>query len=402
MKAKLHVVFTLIITILLVSGVFSAPRKTLMDELGLPALPGSRITTEANLPPGKMIDSIAREYGPWLGLSELKQVGIITFAIDPGMPTQQVMKFYEPAMSDLDWKTITKSVYRDSAIAILYSEKKGMLIMNIDPPGKKSRQMTLVRVLGKLDPDKLADPNRAIPDRVRQWIDGPFGPEGEIGLPETVARIPAGQPISIPPSKWLQIKSLRSNIKAYAANQNTVTIRLAARADDTGELVRTNTGLVLSLSPRLPVDEVSVPNSVPVILQVTEGALTFSGGLNAAERPSKLNIVATSAPVDLESFPLISGTHTIRSVGGKVQIELSQVQAGNLEVEVTGNDLTITLPKDASARIEAAATSGKVLNQTGIDPQKSGSDYVSLQMGAGKAMISLQAVNGNVCIKTSK
>lgn len=402
MTAKILVVIIAITALWPVPGAIAAPQGNLLDEVGLRMLPGSRVVMEANIPPGKLMNSIAREYGSWLGLSELKQVGIITLAIDQNAPTQKLLNFYEPSIAEPTWQTIAKSVEKDGAMAIVYSETKGMLVMNFDPPGKKGRQLTIVRVLGKLDPDKLSRSERSLPDRIRQWINGPFGPEGESGLPETVARIPAGKPISIPPAKWLQIKTLRSDIKASVRSQNTVTINVAEKGDDNGELVRTNTGLVVSTAPQLLVDSIQLPSATPVILQITEGSLTLAGNLNPNDRPSKLDVIATSAPVTLDGFPLISGNHSVKSIGGDVNILLSQASGGSLEVEATGNDLTITLPQNASAQIEAAATSGKVQNLTGIQPIKSGSDYISLKMGDGKAAISLQAVNGTVSIKLAK
>lgn len=402
MKLKISVVLSTVLVMWIISGVTAIPQRSLLDEIGLPLFPGSKVTMEANIPPGKLMDSIAREYGSWLGLSELKQVGIVTLSLDQDTPVQQIQKFYDPSIAEPTWKTIAKSLDKNSAMAIVYNEKRGMLVINIDPVGKNDRQLTIVRVLGKLDPAKLARSERTLPDRIRQWISGPFGPAGESGLPETVARIPAGKPISIPPAKWLQIKTLRSDIKASVKSQNTVTIYVNEKDDDNGELVRTNTGLVIATSPQLLVDSIQLPSATPVILQITEGSLVYAGGINPSDRPSNLDIIATSAPVILDGFPLISGIHTIKSVGGDVDISLSQVTAGRMEVEVTGNDLTLMVPANASAQIEAEVTSGKVQNLTGIQPTKSGSDFVSLKIGDGKAAISLQAINGTISIKLAK
>ncbi|MHB1455694.1 MAG: DUF4097 family beta strand repeat-containing protein [Armatimonadota bacterium] len=402
MKFRITVALSAIFALWMLSGVVCAPQRTLLDEIGLPLLPGSKIIMEANIPPGKLMDSIAREYGSWLGLSELKQVGIITLSLDQNIPVQQVLRFYEPSIAEPTWKTIAKSLDNGSAMAIVYNDKRGMLVINIDPVGKNDRQLTIVRVLGKLDPSKIARSERSLPDRIRQWISGPFGPAGESGLPETVARIPGGKPISIPPAKWLQIKTLRSNIKVNAKSQNTVTIFVKDKDNDYGELVRTNTGLVIATSPQLLVDSIQLPSSIPIILQITEGSLVYGGGFNPNDRPANLDIIATSAPVIIDGFPLISGIHTIKSVGGDVEISLSQVTAGKMEVEVTGNDIILTLPADTSAQIEAAVTSGKVQNLTGVKPIKSGSDFVNLKMGDGKAAISIQAVNGTISIKLAR
>ena len=100
-----------------------------------------------------------------LGLSDLKQVGIITLSLDPNAPVKQILRFYEPYIAEPTWNTIAKSLDNNSAMAIVYNEKRGMLVINIDPPGKNDRQLTIVRVLGILDPAKIARSERSLPDR---------------------------------------------------------------------------------------------------------------------------------------------------------------------------------------------------------------------------------------------
>ena len=117
--------------------------------------------------------------------------------------------------------------------------------------------------------------------------------------------------------------------------------------------------MVISTSPQLLVDSIQLPSATPVILQITEGSFIYAGGINPNDRPSNMDIIATSAPVTLDGFPLISGVHTIKSVGGDVDVSFSQVTGGRLEVDVTGNDLTLTIPANASAVIEASVTSAK-------------------------------------------
>jgi hypothetical protein len=77
------------------------------------------------------------------------------------------------------------------------------------------------------------------------------------------------------------------------------------------------------------------------------------------------------------------------------------VQGGKLRIEVTGGDFTMVLPKDASATLEVIALSSKLQNQTGIDPIKISGDRTTLQMGAGKAQISVQVIKGQICLKTA-
>ncbi len=393
--------FVAILTLILAFGVIASPQKSLLDELKLPITPGSKVVMEANIPKGKLMESIANEYGAWLGLSDLQKVGVIVLSVDQYTPAQKLLSHYDKELALPTWRTIAKSLEGNAAMAIVYNETNGMLVMNIDPAGQKDRRITIVRVLGKLDPDKLARSERTLPDKIRQWINGPFGPDGESGIPETVARISAGRPISIPPAKWLQVKSLRSDVRAYIKPQNTFMIDAYDKSNDYGELVRTNTGLALSIAPQLKVSSMQLPSTVPCILHITEGSLKLVGTADQ-DNPVKLDVIATSAPVIIDSYPLKSGIHTIKSVNSSVDISLSEVTGGALEVAVMGNDMSIVLPSNASVNLEAAVTSGKIQNLTNIPPQdNSNSGFINLVSGDKKAAISLQIINGNLLIKSA-
>lgn len=377
----------------------ASSQKTLLDEMGLPMIPGAKVIMEANIPPGKLMDSITKEYGSWLGLSNLKEVAVVTLSVDPNAPSQKLLSYYDQVLNKPEWKTIAKSYDKNAAIAIVYSESNGMLVMNIDPPGKKDRQFTIVRILAKMDPSRLAGSQETLPDRIRQWIDGPFGPEGESGLPETVARILPGRPIAVPPARWLQVKTLRSDVKAYIKPQSIIVVDAHDKNDDYGEMVRTNTGLVLSTAPQLDISSLQLPSGVPIILQITEGSLTLAGPSNSNDIIPQFDLIATSAPVTLTDYPLTSGSHKIKVINAYANVSLSKAMGGSMEISITGGDLIFELPHDASASIEAAATSGKVQNLTGVQPKKADSNYADLVIGDGKSKVSLQAVNGNIAVK---
>lgn len=396
MKTKLYIMISLA---LIISFALSVSASFAEDEK-LPEFPGAKLLTERILPAGKALDSIVKEFAPWLGLSEIKQVSIVTYTIGRDAEAQNIFKFYEPSINEQHWKTLVRSFDRDSATAVMFNDVKGMLIMNIDPPRKKDRQIAIVRVFGKIIPD-IGNPERGLPDKIKQFMDGQIGPDGNAGELQNLSRIPTGQPISVPPSEWLQIKSTRSDIKAKILNQSTMELNLSSRTDDTGELIRTDEGLLLSFAPRLPIEEILLPGAVPVIIQLTEGSLVLSCGNAPSDRPVRMSVTSTSAPVTFESFPLVSGKHLVKSVGGKVSISFSQVQGGVFDADVTGEDLNLFVPRDASAAINISAPAGRIQNMTSAESHAT-ADGIGFQMGAGKAIISLKAVNGTVCVRATE
>ena len=51
MKTRFSIALSLILTIWILSGVMAASQRTLLDETGLPLMPGSKVMMEANIPP---------------------------------------------------------------------------------------------------------------------------------------------------------------------------------------------------------------------------------------------------------------------------------------------------------------------------------------------------------------
>jgi hypothetical protein len=399
MKVKTPIIFAIGV---IIASAWSMPAYSAVasptENLGLPTLPDATLVTEISLSPGNLLDALARDYGPWLGFSSLRQVNAFIYNINPTRSSQEIFGFYGPAIAQQNWKTMVKSFDKGRALAVLYNEQNGMLIINIEPPGREDRQATIVRIFGKMDPTKVANPEMKLPDLFKRVVES--AAPGSTGADvRGASRIPTGQPISVPPSSRLHVKSTRSEIRAQVFDRTTVEVRLASRSDDPGELVRIEDRLVLALTPKLAVSELILPGAVPILLELTEGSLTLSCGPGPNDRPVRLNVASTGAGVTLDAFPLISGTHMVKSVGGEVRIALSAAQGGVLTAEVTGRDLTVAIPKNASARVTATVTSGRIDNLTGVQPQDSGPDRMSLQFGAGKAEIALRAINGRICIR---
>lgn len=403
MNARLSATLALAAVLLLVLGSpasMEPAKKNLLKELGLPTFPNAKLVTEINLPAGKLLDTIVRDVGSWLGLQEIEQLNVLSYAIEAGPTTEEVFRFYEPAITSQEWKTLLRSFDREDGAAILFHEKKGMLIMNIDSPKKQRRQMTFVRLFGKMDPAKLGSSEKKIPAIFKKMFESAISdaPPGDV---QNASRIPIGRPISVPPAEKLHIKATRSDISARVLDQNTAEIRLAARVADPGELVRIDERLVLALTPKIALEEVILPGTIPLLLELTEGSLTLTGGPGPNDRPVQLSVISTGAPVTIESFALVSGTHLIKTINGAVDISFSKMQGGNIIVAVTGEDVTLAIPRDASVDARISVSDGKIENLLPTEIHTSRPDEIGFRMGAGKAQLAVQVVNGTVCIKSA-
>ena len=407
MKTKSLILFT---AVLMAAGqVLSAAPKSLMENLGLPIYPGAKLVTEGTLTAGQLLNDMLSAYGPLLGLHDVERVSNARYALDPQTESQQVFKFYEPAIGDHGWKKTFEDLEQKNITALFFNEGMGLLYLDIDPPGAGDREFTIMRVFGKVDPSKAVrrqkESDRAAPSgpaASQLMVGGNIAPEQSSGYHQSQSRIPVSQPISLPPSQRLHVKFATSDIRARIMDRNTAEISLQTQAVDPGELVRLGERLVLAVTPKVGVDEVLLPSSVPLLLELTDGSLTLTTGPNPSDRPVKLSIISTGAPVTLQSFPLVSGMHMIKSLGGEVDIIFSVAEGGALDVEVTGKALTVVLPKSASATLDAFASSGKIENLTGIQPEESSENHMKFRMGAGKASITLRVINGTVCIKLAQ
>jgi len=392
----------LIIAVIMTAGqAIGAERpKGLMENLGLPIYPGSKLVTEGTLTAGQLLNDMLSAYGPLLGLHDVERVSIARYSLDPKTESEQVFKSFEPAIGEHGWKKTSTELEGKNITAVYFNEGMGLLYLDIDPPGAGDREFTVMRVFGKVDPSKA----------VRQQKEsGLVGLMADREMPgesaasyQQQSRIPTNQPISLPPSQRLHVKFATSDIRAKILDRNTAEISLQSKSDDPGELQRLGERLVLAVTPKVGVDEVLLPSNVPLLIELTDGSLTLTTGPNPADRPLKLSIISTGAPVTLQSFPLVSGVHRIKSLGGEVDVILSVAEGGALDVEVTGKALTFVLPRSASATLDAFASSGKIDNLTGIQPEESSDNHMKFRMGAGKAEITLRAINGTVCIKLAE
>jgi hypothetical protein len=376
-------------------------KKDLLDELGLPKLAGAKPIDELNIQPGKLLANLAKDIEGLFGIEELKQLNVLTLAIDKS--SEEVFRFYDPAFAEQKWATIARSLDKDGeGTTLMFNEKKGLLLMLVTGDKADNREMTAIRMQGKIDPSKFGSNDKEISEDLKKFI-GEFT-DSETSNFQGKANIPAGRPISIPPAAKLVSKATNSDINATVLDQNTAEIRLANRKGDleAGELVRVDDMLVLALTPKLPVEEIDIPGAVPVAFDLTDGSLRLTTGPKPADRPIRLSVISTGAAVNLDDFPLISGTHMVKILGAELNMTFSRVQGGEFVISATGDDVTISLPKDASVKVDVDVSDGKIEKLIAGDLQKDDPDHIVFQLGAGKARIAVHAVKGNVCIKPAE
>jgi len=387
--------FTTMLAIAMMLAIYAvgatSPGKKLLDDMQFSEYPNSNFISETNIVEGKQLGEMEKQFGALFGMAKMKEINQLVYGIDADAEAQKIYAFFQPSIEKQEWQTLVSSFGKNKSTAIFYKEKQGIFILTVGPQGDKERKLTLIRIYGEVDASKIG--LKSVSGEIVEAI------SVDTGKPD---RIPIGQTISVPPSEKLYIISTGTNIKAQLAEGNTVEVDLEPRGRDAGKLIRTGEVLTLELEPKIDVDS-TIPTAVPVILKLTDGSLMLKGGAELQGKASRLTVDSTSAPVTIESLPLVAGEHSIKAVGDKlkVDVQLSKVEGGSLSIEVTGADVTVVVPKKASAKIEVSATSGKIENLTDVQPTELSDDNIKLQLGDGKASILVKAVKSTVSIKSA-
>lgn len=385
---------------LLASALLGAPKKKgLLEELGLPPIPGAKLVDEVNVTPGKLLDDLSEEIVGRFGIEQVRQINTLTISTDKD--AEEVFAFYEKPFADQQWNVLARAMERTGeGMGLLFNEKKGLLIVAVAGSKSDEAETTFIWIQGKINPSKFGAGEKELSEELRKMLGG-FVEDGALDV-RSRSKIPADRPISVPPSEKLVIKATKSDIAATILDRNTAEIRLGRGGpSEPGELLRVDDLLVLSLTPSLAVEEFELPGAAPIAFDLTDGSLTIKTGPKPADTPVRLSIVSTSAKITLEDFALVSGTHMIKVLGAEADLGFSRIEAGEFVISATGDDVTIGLPKEASVKVDVTVSNGKIEKLVAGETQKDEPDHLVFQMGAGKAKIAVQAVKGNVRITPS-
>jgi len=386
---------------LMASASLGAPRKKgLLEELGLPPIPGAKLVDEVNVTPGKLLDDLSKEIVGRFGIEQVKQLNTLTISTDK--TSEEIFKFYEKPFTDQQWGVLARAMERTGdGMGLLFNEKKGLLIVAVAGSKSDEAETTFIWIQGKINPSKFGAGEKELSEELRKMLGG-FVEDGALDV-RSRSKIPADRPISVPPSEKLVIKATKSDITATILGGNTAQIRLGRGGPaEPGDLLRVDDLLVLSLTPTLSVEEIELPGASPIAFDLTDGSLTLSTGPKPADRPVRLSIVSTGAKITLEDFALVSGTHMIKVLGAEAELGFSRIEAGEFVISATGDDVMIALPKDASVSVDVSVSNGKIEKLIAAETQKDEPDHLVFRMGAGKAKIAVQAVKGNVTVKPSE
>lgn len=389
MSVKNYILKITLVAALTISLVASAAAaKGLLEDLGITEPGGAKLISNTDISETSKLKVIEGEYSGKLGFTNLRRLRMATYSVDSAVDVIALFDSFEAGLVEDGWKLKSKSLIKGNSTVAMSNEREGLLLLQSDISSKNnSRAFTVTLLVCDVIQGGTGNAGDDIP---RFNVDE--SPQGDSGSPT----LPSGQPLSVPPARWLKVETTNSDINARLRSGNTLEVHLKTSADDPGKLTRAADGMVLSLTPGLQLSELVLPGTIPITMEATKGSLNLVYDFSPFERPASQKVESTGAPVTMGGFPLVSETHILKVLGGKVDISASRVEGGVLNIDCTGGDVSLELPKNASATLDIEAPSSKIKNMTGVQPTSESENKTQIKFGEGKAQISVKAVNGTV------
>lgn len=121
---------------------------------------------------------------------------------------------------------------------------------------------------------------------------------------------------------------------------------------------------------------------------------------------SDITVTGVRGPVDLD---IVNGSITatglaanarLDSVNGRLRAEFASLEGvTEVKLDSVNGSVSVTLPKDAGARIDADTVNGRISVDQSVKLGKVGRRTFTGQIGAGGPEINLETVNGSISIK---
>jgi hypothetical protein len=226
---------------------------------------------------------------------------------------------------------------------------------------------------------------------------------GDAGLPFR-ATVDESRPLAV--GGTLSLENTNGEVKVAAWDEARVRIEAVKRAASERALEELQVEIVgegdrLSVRTRQPragflgrggqVDyRVSVPRSVRVRVDNVNGQVEIDGIEGALEASTVNGAVHVAGA---------AGEVNASSVNGTVEVALARVDpAGRSRLKTTNGTVRLTLPRDASADVEAGTVNGSVACDFELADARKSRRKIEGRIGSGGARFDLRTVNGSAQI----
>ncbi len=158
--------------------------------------------------------------------------------------------------------------------------------------------------------------------------------------------------------------------------------------------------------------DISAPAAVRLDLNTSNGRVTVSGFSNDfSVTTSNADVSCTgttgTALVNTSNGKIVVSVHagsiTARTTNAAIECDLSFLPAtGAVSLETSNGKVTLLLPPDVSATIDAATSNGTVAiaGYPGVEYLEQRQNHIRARLGSGAASININTTNGDIVIKS--
>lgn len=131
-----------------------------------------------------------------------------------------------------------------------------------------------------------------------------------------------------------------------------------------------------------------------------ERAETTNGGVRGTLRAGAFDAHSVNGPIDFTlSKPQSDEELRASTTNGSIRIQLNQFAGNPMHLETTHGPITLRLPHDTDARIDARTTLARISSELPISAEESGRHELRGQLGKGGPSISAETTTGPIRIE---
>ncbi|MBI3448205.1 MAG: DUF4097 family beta strand repeat protein [Acidobacteria bacterium] len=128
---------------------------------------------------------------------------------------------------------------------------------------------------------------------------------------------------------------------------------------------------------------------------------SVSGTVHLTGSPKTADLSTVSGAIAVDSKARLDEGY-FKTVSGSIEVGADLSPRGRFKFETVSGNVTLTVPRGASADVEASSFSGRIENDFGQTPKKSNpylpSSELWFQVGGGGARVSIQTLSGRIRI----
>lgn len=207
----------------------------------------------------------------------------------------------------------------------------------------------------------------------------------------------------------ISVKNMNGEVTITTWDKNEVTLETLTTGKEQADLDRTRVVAevkddVLTIATELDKGGLlgSVQSSVRYRLQVPAGVSlkairTTNGGINVSGVRGSVELFTTNGGITAKG---LASDAILTTTNGSISAEVASVAAmRSLSIKTTNGGVVLTLPKDASAKLQARTTNGDISVAQPLTQAEKTRRFVRGQIGEGGPSVELGTTNGRVVVK---